>query len=373
MLPVVRIGFVGAGHVNFGGGEGPWDHASRLETLDGIEVVGIADPETDRAHAALAARRHPMFHSAGVYADVRELLAMANPDAVWIGVPPNAHGDPLAGENIEILCAEAGAHVFTEKPLSCGRPDQVRPVAEALARPGILSSVGYMFRYSSVIDTVRDILADTAGGPRAFLARYNCAYSEIRKREWWDVRSSGGPIVEQATHFVDLARYLVGDVALDSVRAVRIDATSEAGVLCDAPRGADGATIDSRVPAAHRSPRGTAAVWQFTGGAIGSLSHATLLHRRKYETELEIWGDGLRLVLSDLYGDCRLHARQPGSETTEEVRFERNDPYLEEDRAFLEAVRTQSEKPIRSPYSDAMKTFALTWAITDAASRPATD
>lgn len=51
---VLQIGFVGAGAVNFGGGEGPWDHASQLEKIGGIRVVGIADPDTARAHKALA-------------------------------------------------------------------------------------------------------------------------------------------------------------------------------------------------------------------------------------------------------------------------------------------------------------------------------
>jgi len=47
----MRIGFVGAGQVNFGGGEGPWDHASRLEKLFPrypLEIVGIADPDLER-------------------------------------------------------------------------------------------------------------------------------------------------------------------------------------------------------------------------------------------------------------------------------------------------------------------------------------
>ena len=36
--PVLRVGFVGAGAVNFGGPEGPWDHATRLEKIGGVEV-----------------------------------------------------------------------------------------------------------------------------------------------------------------------------------------------------------------------------------------------------------------------------------------------------------------------------------------------
>ena len=45
----MKIAFVGAGAVNFGGTEGPWDHATRLERIKGLEVVAIVDPLTEKA------------------------------------------------------------------------------------------------------------------------------------------------------------------------------------------------------------------------------------------------------------------------------------------------------------------------------------
>jgi len=108
-------------------------------------------------------------------------------------------------------------------------------------------------------------------------------------------------------------------------------------------------------------------VWLFQSGAVGSLSHATLLHRQKYDTQLEVWGDGLRAALLDLYGRPRLLVRRPHSEATEESIVEADDPYLSEDRAFVQAVRAGDASGIRSSYADALKTFEFTWAITDAA------
>ncbi|MBT4499046.1 MAG: gfo/Idh/MocA family oxidoreductase, partial [Gemmatimonadetes bacterium] len=55
------------------------------------------------------------------------------------------------------------------------------------------------------------------------------------------------------------------------------------------------------------------------------------------------------------------------SEETETIRFADDDSYLEEDVAFVEALRTGDRSEIRSSYEDAFKTFELTWAITDAA------
>ena len=45
----LRVLFIGAGAVNFGGAEGPWDHSRRLEGEGGVLIVAIADPDTPKA------------------------------------------------------------------------------------------------------------------------------------------------------------------------------------------------------------------------------------------------------------------------------------------------------------------------------------
>lgn len=370
MSSELKVGFIGAGGVNFGGAEGPWDHATRLERLGGVRVVAVADPDTQRAQKVLAARRSGpaggMYAGAEVFADFREMLDRARPDVAFIGVPPDAHGTAGPPNDMEMACAAAGVHIFLEKPLAAWPPEEMAPVAEAMARAaadGLVVSVGYMFRYSGAIEAMQRILSETPGGVRAVIGRYDCAYSEIAKIEWWDLRFSGGPIVEQATHFVDLSRLLGGEADLASVTAVCIDPNGPAGELSDMPARADGTRGDEPVPAEFRTPRATAAAWRFESGAIGSLTHGVLLHRKKYDSELEVWADGLRMVLEDPYGACRLHVRRPHEEATETLRFAADDPYLTEDAAFLSAVRSGDASGVRSSYADAFRTYELTWAI----------
>jgi predicted dehydrogenase len=172
----LKIAFIGAGNVNFGGGEGPWDHASRLEQIPGLRVVGAADPDTARAAAALKKRSGPpslrfgaagaMYADARPYGDYRAMLDAQRPDAVWIGVPPNAHGTTEPGRDMEVQCAQRGVHMFIEKPLSAARPEAVRRAAAVLGKSKVITSVGYMFRYSRAIDLMRGILAETPGPPR---------------------------------------------------------------------------------------------------------------------------------------------------------------------------------------------------------------
>ncbi len=375
--PQLRIGFIGAGGVNFGGAEGPWDHASRLERIGGLKVAAIADPDIERANRALEARRggaEPgMYADARVFADFHEMLGEAALDAVFIGLPPNAHARAEPPQDAEMACVRAGVHCFLEKPLAAWPPEELTPVAEAMAeaaRRGLIVSVGYMFRYSRAVARMRELLDQTPGGLRAVTARYNCAYSNIAKREWWDIRQSGGPIVEQATHFCDLARYLGGEIDLASVQATAITPGSDKAALCDVPRDAHGRRPDDGVEPTWHVPRATAASWRFASGAIGSLAHATLLHGQKYDSQFEVWADGLRMVLDDPYGASRLLVRRPHEENTaEDSAYADDDTYLSEDAAFIEAIRNSDASLIRSPYADALKTHAFTWAIRRASER----
>ena len=371
---MLRIAFIGTGGVNFGGAEGPWDHATRLEKLGGLTIVGLADPDIARAEQVLAQRRSGaaghLYAETRVFGDFHEMIRLAKPDAVFIGVPPSAHAQAKPPGDMELACAAAGVHMFIEKPLSSAPPQEIGHIAEALVRAqghGLIVSVGYMFRYSRAVQRMEELVEQTPGGLRAFVARYDCAYSQIDKKAWWDIRTSGGPIVEQATHFCDLARLLGGEVDLASVRAVAIAPGSPKAALGDMPADPSGMAarrIDEGVPFNFAVPRATAAVWRFASGAVGSLTHATLLHGKKYEAELEAWGDGLRVVLQDPYGDCRLLVRRPHGEAVEEEGgFSGDDPYLTEDAAFLDAVRSGDGVGIRSNYADAFMTHEFAWAI----------
>ena len=196
-------------------------------------------------------------------------------------------------------------------------------------------------------------------------ARYNCAYSELDHPFWWDARKSGGPIVEQATHFCDLIRYFGGDVCLNTVKGISIPASTsegDVGALAHVPS----VVNESDLPVEARIPRVTFAHWRFKEGGIGSLNHGLTLWGKKYEASIDLWADGLRMSLEEPYQpDCKLRVRCgfTDEDKDEVFTFPDADPYLEEDRAFLEAVRTGNQSIIRSSYEDASKTYELSWAI----------
>jgi predicted dehydrogenase len=126
-------------------------------------------------------------------------------------------------------------------------------------------------------------------------AKYNAAYSRIAKKEWWSVKASGGPVIEQATHFADILRFLAGEVDLKSVQALNVPASSAiVSSLVEMPAAPGG---EHTIPAEDRIPRCTSAIFKFQSGAIGTLTHALLLHDQRYFTEVDIWADGIRIMI----------------------------------------------------------------------------
>jgi myo-inositol 2-dehydrogenase/D-chiro-inositol 1-dehydrogenase len=89
-----RVGLVGAGGV-------AQRHARVLTGFEDVELIGVTDVAPEAA-AALADT-----HGARTFRDVAELLA-AGPDAVYVCVPPFAHGPA------EEAVIAAGVPMFVE-------------------------------------------------------------------------------------------------------------------------------------------------------------------------------------------------------------------------------------------------------------------
>jgi predicted dehydrogenase len=356
----VRVAFIGAGAVNFGGGDSgsSWDHASRLELLReelSLQIVGISDPNSAQIAKVLCERRArcgEFWDNVKTFTNVEEMLDVTKPDAVFVGVPPFAHG------KIEEACAARGVHMFIEKPLSCEPPVFVEYLNRIFEEnPGLILSVGYMLRYHKAVQFIQNYLSANRLRPVNICARYNCAYVSIAKPMWWNKRLSGGPVVEQGTHFCDLLRYIGGDVELHTVSAVSVSAGTSVGQLSEVPPG-----CEDELPIDQRINRVVSANFKFSSGAVGSLQHGLLMKGSKYYTELEIWADGALIKLIDPYSpQCRVKIYDSVL-PVQVFRFQ-DDPYLEEDRIFLEAVRTSDNSKILSSYADAVETHKLSHRI----------
>lgn len=375
-----NVVFVGAGNVMFGSNEGPWNQALRFEQKLGprLNMVAIVDPDIPRVQRTLQGKRDdPQLRSAyaktEAFKDIDSLIAAykGKEDAICafvVGTPPAFRGGLTQGTDIELRIIKAfpHAHLLCEKPVASG------PVADAYEVGKLIEkddsrvvSVAYMLRYLRASQHIKKIIEENNLTVMATHARYACAYTAIAKQFWWNKSQSGGPVVEQGTHFCDLSRFFGGSVVPGSVQARATEWNEPAGKLAKVPHPVD----ESIVPEDQRIQRATAANWKYESGAVGSLVHIVGLQGTAYSCEIEVFADGYLFKLEDPYGHPLLRIRTPASDTEEVLTFEGDDPFFNEVDAFVEAIEGGSRSGVLSGFKDACGTYELSWAIRKASER----
>lgn len=134
-------------------------HASRLEQIGGIEVVGIVELDEKLATEVLQTRQSSakygsIYKNCKIFKNYKDLIKL-QPDAAFIGIPPAYRGSFGEGKDLELQFARAGIHVFVEKPLSVLPPEEfmsyAKAVTETCTEKNVIVSVGYMFRYCKLV------------------------------------------------------------------------------------------------------------------------------------------------------------------------------------------------------------------------------
>ncbi|MFL6269080.1 MAG: Gfo/Idh/MocA family protein [Actinomycetes bacterium] len=308
MPTTVRIGMVGAGAVAA-------RHVRTLLAMDGVEVAGVADPALDRARELAGAA------GAAAYPSHMELLAAERLDAVYICVPPFAHGAP------ELAAIEAGLPFFVEKPVAIDQ-ETAAGIAAALAGRPLVTCTGYHWRWLDIFDRAAALLAER---PARLV---QCAWlDKVPPPPWWLRRDgSGGQVIEQTTHVLDTARALAGEVA--EVHA-----------------------FGAREPAAEIH-HVSAASLRFASGAVGTVVSSCLLPRL-HRAGVQVVADGLALELSETELVVEADGRRDAWTADADAR-------PRPDRDFVAAVRG-GENRVRVPWPEAYRTHLLACAITRSA------
>jgi predicted dehydrogenase len=306
-----RIAMIGAGAVA----------ARHVRVLSGLgaRVVGVADP------VPAAAGRLAADCGAAAYPHADALLDAETVDAAYVCVPPFAHGAP------ERAVLARRLPLFVEKPLAADRATAAELVPLVRAT-GVVTGTGYHWR---CLDTVQKATELLAAAPARLVT--GAWLDTVPPPPWWPRRDrSGGQVVEQLTHVLDLARVLVGEV--DAVWG----AASRAP---DSPGDADDAT---------------AIAARFASGAVGTFTASSLLPGKRRASLETVSADGLRLELSEQ----ELVVERPGAEP--ELLTPAVDGHEAVDREFLEAV-TGERGSTRAPYEQAWATHRLGLAMAAAA------
>lgn len=210
---VVGCGFVGAGPVV--PEAGIQSHAAAWTAHPATELVAICDGDSSRLAAAAA--RWP---SAAVFASVDQLLAAARPDIVSVCTPDAAHAKVAD----QVLACPGVRAILAEKPLALDLRDAERLVDQA-ARRGVVLAVNYGRRALPSHQRLRDYLREEPLGPIELVSG-----SYVRG------------LKHNGTHWLDLARFLIGDIAavrgLGRVDGDEVDPTIDVELqFCSGARG----------------------------------------------------------------------------------------------------------------------------------------
>ncbi len=245
-----------------------------------------------------------------VATDWKEVVRRPDIDLVDIVTPGDSHAE------IAIAAAQAGKHVFCEKPLANTVAEAERMV-EAVQKAGVRNMVAFNCRRVPAIAYARQLIDEgRIGRIYHFRARY--------LQDWimdpnfplvWrlDKNAAGsGPMGDLGAHIIDLARYLVGE--FDEVTGMAETFIKERPVLesSDAGLGASGGAGKGLVTVEDAA----AFVTRFTNGAMGTFEVSRFAGGNKNSNTFEINGSlgSIRFNLERLNELEFLDLSQPSTE-----------------------------------------------------------
>ena len=307
-------------------------HAHTLQLLkDDFEMVAFCNRTIEKAAAFSEKYTNGQ---APVFADYHEMFHQVPLDAVVISLPPYAHSDEVE------IAAKLGVHVFIEKPIALTSEQGWRMV-NAAEKAGIVTQVGFMFRFGEAIEHLKGMIDAGEAGPIGLMsARYFC---NSLHSPWWRKRDlSGGQLVEQVIHMVDLMRFLMGD-------AVTVYSRQENVFHQEV----DDYTVEDVSATIFGFPKGALGVIYATNGAIPN----------RWINDYRVVSRNLTVEFMDA-NHATFHYTVQSNRQPEVIASDR-DFYLSEMQDFLAAIRTGQKT--RTPLREGAKSLDLALAATRSA------
>ena len=314
----VRIALIGLGRM------GRIHAGSLAGRCRSAELAVVADADAQAAASAGAELDVPWT------ADVDEVLGDASVQAVAVVTPTATHAD------LVVRAAQAGKHVFCEKPIALDRPATVRTV-EAVAATGVKFQVGFHRRFDpDWVAATRRIHAGEMGEPYLF----RTSLRDMKPPPVGFLAGSGGFFVDVTIHDLDTARWMIGEV---------VEVASYGTAIADPEIRAIG-DIDTAL-----------VVLRFESGALGVIDNSRAAGYG-YECSTEVMGE-LATTRIDRPQHRHYQWLTPAGATHQINRdFEERYPlaYAEEMEAFARCVRDDTAPEVTG--LDALAAFDLATA-----------
>ncbi|HNZ02684.1 MAG TPA: Gfo/Idh/MocA family oxidoreductase [Myxococcota bacterium] len=247
----IRFGIVGCGRIS------GFHIDAIMSCPESAVVAAVCDIDPARAREAAArAGGVPFFNDLGT------MLAHGGLDCVSICTPSGLH--PEHG----MMAAAAGCHVVCEKPVGTDLESIDRLIETCRANDRLLFTV-LQNRFNPTVALTRQAI-DKGRFGRLLFAQANVFWT--RPQEYYDQASwrgslalDGGAFMNQASHYVDLVQWIMGQP---------VEVSAIAG------------TLARRI----ESPDTGSAAVRFAGGAIASINTTMLVYPANLEGSLTLMG-----------------------------------------------------------------------------------
>jgi predicted dehydrogenase len=251
----LRVALVGAGNL------ARWAHLPNLKKIPNITLQAVCS--TSGARGKSYARR---FGAAYCCSDYEEVLRDPEIDVVMILSRNQYHASQA------LAALRAGKHVFLEKPMAL-TDEECRALCHAVATTGKQLTVGFNRRFAPFYREQKQSLARRTGP-----AIVNCRINSpgISGSYWMADPATGGAILGEACHFVDLMYWL-----LES-EPVCVSAYS-------LPTGKQEPVGENNIVASFR----------FADGSIGNLTYCTVGSKTSAGERVEVFAEGVGAVVED--------------------------------------------------------------------------
>ncbi|KCZ71730.1 putative dehydrogenase [Candidatus Methanoperedens nitroreducens] len=177
-------------------------HIPTLQRMPEFEIVALVDANEERAKEL----KNKYSLNCETFSDYKKVLSK-DIDAVFILTPPKFHSQ------IAIECAEAGKHIFCEKPMETSL-EKAKDMVEASEKAGVKLMVGLNFRFIPQFKKVHELiekgfLGHLIGASSTFFTNASVWPS---KSKFQYSREGGGALFEMGCHHMDLIRWYLGDI-----------------------------------------------------------------------------------------------------------------------------------------------------------------
>lgn len=188
-VAIIGLGFMGS------------MHAQIYTALPGVELIAVADLNIEGTKKKVS----EMGLNSLVFPDMETLLESIEVDVIDICVPTDKHAE------LAIKAAEAGKHLFIEKPLSLTLTN-CEAIQVAIDKAGVFGQVGQCIRFWPEYVALKEFIDSGKGGALKSLSLQRRASRPTYSQEDWlnNEARSGGAACDLHVHDTDFIIHLLG-------------------------------------------------------------------------------------------------------------------------------------------------------------------